>query len=649
MSLVLRRSYSLKFRKNVQICNKCNSWPVGVFIISKRSFNDDKVNDHGFSSSSIIMENGYNVQELPILIRKLKDISDFEKIPKVESPQSTGDSHNNYHVIQAEFKQCMDLRDVFLLISRCTKITPSIALGAIERIYDLENNPTALVIDNDIKNDYISVAKGAILNKLLKIVMKTEDTYTILNILKTVSSVIEPYKHNFCEELLARVVDNKLTLNQLCDFMSYLIANNNDPKYSELADKLWVGFIERENEINENNIVHIFKILPGLKSSRRTIFVLLEQKLSDIWYKIRAPCMQEILEIFLREKCFSLQSFAVVGTWLNMNIHALDEDTLLDIITKLTTLNYTDNHVEKAVEKYMRHKSAKITSHVLIVGILKYCMQFQIRNEYILNGCGQFLLKNKDYIPTSFLKCFIYPFGYLNFYPNCYEFWTAVEETLVEKFEKMNIDDLSLIVLSFIYAGKYPLQLVNKMFTSEYLARINKHEIMRRLNLIDTALSLECQEYPGPLLPKDHWLQPVTQDKRIKNMLDKINGIFSSIVEDSMKVSNAVMIPNFCSDQTYLIDVMLHESEIGQNLCNWKLKSMKNKFIAILVHLPDHYCCDNSTLIGPQTLRIKHLRMLGIKVVSLKYSKLSQLYTSHDKPALIKYLKDSIGNALPCL
>ncbi|CAG4977697.1 unnamed protein product [Parnassius apollo] len=553
MSLVLRRSYSLKFRKNVPICNKCNSWPVGAFNIFKRSFNDDKVNNHGFSSSSIIMENGYNVQELPILIRKLKDISDFEKDSKVESPQSTGDyyTNNNYHVIQAEFKQCTDLRDVFLLISRCAKITPSIALGAIERIYDLENNPISLVIDNDIKNDHnISVAKAAILDKLLKVVMETKDTYTILNILKTVSSVIEPHKHNFCEELLARVVDNKLTLNQLCDFISYLIANSNDSKYSELVDKLWIGFVERENEINENNIVNIFKILPGLKSSRRTIFILLEQKLSDIWYKITAPYMQEILEIFLREKCFSLQSFAVVGTWFNMNIHSLDDDALLDIITKLTSLNYTDNHIEKAVEKYMKHKSAKITSHVLIV---------------------------------------------------------------------------------------------------EYLTRITKPEIMKRLNLIDTALSLECKEYPGPLVPKDHWLEPVIQDKRIENMLEKINGIFSSIVGNSIKISNAVLIPNICSDQTYLIDVMLHESEIGQSLCNWKLKSMKNKFIAILIHLPDHYCSDNSTLIGPQNLRVKHLRMLGIKVVSLKYSKLSQFYTSHDKPAMIKYVKDSINNGVPCL
>ncbi|XP_014356530.2 FAST kinase domain-containing protein 3, mitochondrial [Papilio machaon] len=644
MSLVFRRSY-IKFRKSVQICGNSNCSNNNGFIIGNRSFSDDKLKNHDFTHTTILIENGYNVQELPIVIRKLNDIGEFENVRKLEPPNTTSDSLN-YNLIQAEFKQCTHLRDVFSLITKCSKITPNIALAAIERIYDLEKITTPMVVD--IKPDYISDAKGAILEKLLRVVIRTEDTNTILNILKTDSSLLHPYKHKFCDEVLNRVIDNKLTLDQICNFTKYLIKNNVDPKYSETIDKMWVGFIEKEDEIDETNIDLLFKILPGLKSSKRTIIVLLEQKLSDYWYKIKVSSMQDILEIFLQVKYFSLQSFAIVGSWFNRNIHVLDEDTLLDIITKLTRLNYTDYQVEKAVERYMKYKESKIKSHVLIVAILNYCMQFKIRNKDILNVCGNYLINNINNIPASFLKCCVYPYGYLNFQPDNKEFCTILEKNLLVKFDKMNVDDLSSIALSFIYIGQYPFQLVNRMFSSEYLTKISNQDIMNRLKLIDTALSLEAQEYPGPLLPKDHWLKPIEQDKRVQNILEKINDTFLSIVGKSMKISNGVLLPNFCSDQTYFIDIMIHPIDFGNNFSNWKSKYVKNKLTAVLVFLPDHYCSDDKTLIGPQMMRVKHLQLLGMKVVGLKYSQLSQLHTLYDKPGLKKYIKQSIENAITC-
>ncbi|KPI95064.1 Fas-activated serine/threonine kinase [Papilio xuthus] len=644
MSLVFRRSY-IKFRNSVQICGNTNCSNNNVLTIGNRSFSDDKLNNHDFTHTTILIENGYNVQELPIVIRKLKDIGEFENGRKLE-PSHTNSDSLNYHLIQAEFKQCADLRDVFSLITKCSKITPNIALAAIERIYDLEMTTMPVVVD--LKPDYISDAKGAILEKLLRVVIKTEDTNTILNILKTDSLLLQPYKHKFCDEVLNRVIDNKLTLDQICNFTRYLINNNVDPKYSETIDKMWVGFIEKEDQIDETNIEFLFKILPGLKTSKRTIIVLLEQKLSDFWYKIKVSSMQDILDIFLQVKYFSLQSFAIVGSWFSRNIHVLDEDTLLDIITKLTRLNYTDDQVEKAVERYMRHKESKIKSHVLIVAILNYCMQFKIRNENILNVCGNYLINNINIIPASFLKSCIYPCGYLNFRPDCKEFWTLIEKNLIMKFDKMNADDLSNIALSFIYIGEYPFQLVNRLFSSEYLTKISNQDIMNRLQLIDTALSLETKEYPGPLLPKDHWLKPIEQDKRVQSILEKINETFLSIVGESMKISNGVLLPNFCSDQTYLIDVMIHPIDFGNHFTDWKSKCMKNKLTAVLVFLPDHYCSDDKTLIGPQMMRVKHLQILGMKVVGLKYSQLSQLYTLHDKPGLKKYIKQSIENAIAC-
>ncbi|XP_026320272.1 FAST kinase domain-containing protein 3, mitochondrial-like [Hyposmocoma kahamanoa] len=649
MSIVLR-SY-LKVKNNVLSVGSSKSSPVLMYVspLFTRHLSEDKTNSPEFINSSILMENGMNVQELPLIVRKLTNIAEIDEKSTVEDPQSAPDN-GSYHLIQAEFKQCVDLRDVFSLLSKCTKITPNIALGAMERIYDIEKNPmdaAPMLIDS---NTHINMAKGAILDKLLKVIIKTEDTQTTLNILKTISNFMDPYKHKFCEELLFRVIDNKLSILQICEFLSFLINNRSDPRYSEIIDKLWIGFVQKEADINEVNIVKIFTILPGLKVSKRTILTLLEQKFADLWSKIKVPVMQEILNTFLEVKYSSMQSFAVVGTWIHKNIHALDEESFLDIVTKVTRLNYTDDHIEKAIEKYIKLKGPRIQSPIVIVSILNYCMQFQIRNEQILNACSEYFLTNGNVIPASFLKSFIYPFGYLYFDPiQGFEFWQQAERVLEEKFDKISADDLASMILSFIFVGKHPLELVKRMLSPEYLVRINNPQVMKKFHLVDTALSLECKDYSIPLLPKDQWSKFTLQDSRVRNIIDKIKDTLQEVAGGVDNYSTCVFIPNLHFDETYLIDIMLHPAGLGSNNFNWKLKSGKNVNTAILIHLPDHYCSDNKQLIGPQVMKKRHLKILSMKVVSLKYSIISKFYTSFNTSDLKKYLIASILNAEPCM
>lgn len=642
---------SLVFRR----CLKANSYIVfvgnSVVPVPKtcfnRSFSDEKsLNETQYSSSTIFIENGLNVHELPLVVRRLKHISEVDETLATEPPKSTTDSLN-YHMIQEEFKQCMDLRDVFSLLTKCTKITPNIALGAMERIYDLEKNPTLLTMAD--KTVHVNLAKGAILDKLIRVVMKTEDTQTILNILNTVSSFMELYKPKFSDEILLRVIDNKLSIEQLCVFMEFLIRNKSEPKYSETIDKLWVGFFERENDIDEHNIGKVFQVLHGLKSSKKTILALLEQKFSDLWFKINVNVMLDILETFVQEKYISAQSFAVVGTWLYSNIHAIDQDSLLDIISKLTRLNYTDHQVEKAVEKYIKLKGSKISSHVLVVGILNYCLHFQIRNELILKICSEYFLRNSQKVPNMFLKSVVYPFGYLNFDPmQGQEFWDLVETILDKDFGKFSTDDICSILLSFIYVQKYPLKLANRLLSSENLIKVNNPESLKKLHLIDTALSLECSDYHGPLLPKDQWTKNAPQDPRIRNIIKKTEDVFKSVAGGPYKFSTAVMVPHIYSDATYLIDILVHPAGLVNNTFNWKTQSARNENIAVLIHLPDHYCSDCEHLVGHQEMRKKHLKILGMKVVSLKYTILSNFYTSCNTSGLRQYLVDSLGNAEQC-
>ncbi|VVC95183.1 unnamed protein product [Leptidea sinapis] len=634
---MLLRSYS-KTRNSLLLCSK-QCVPVKSYnAVYSRFFSDEILYDNkNIINGTILIENGYNVQELPVVIRKIKDLPELDSSLIKKAPEGSSESIN-YHLIQEEFKQCMNLRDIFTLINKCTKITPNIALGAIERIYELEKNPLTLPIDT--QNDHINYAKDAILEKLLKVVMKTEETQTIINILKTSSTLIEPYKFKFCDELLLRVIDSKLSVEQLCEFAKFLTENSKEPKYHEMIDKLWVGFKEKEDQINETNIVDIFKALSGFKVSKKIITLLVEHKLAELWPQINTDSMQVIMDVIITEKYFSLQTLAILANWFYANIHAFNEETMLEILTKFMKLDYYNEQVERALEKYLRFKREKIQSYVFIVSVLNYCMQFQLRNTIILDICYEYYMNNISTIPPSFLKSMIYPFGFL-YYNQLEEFRKVTEEVLIEKFKRISIDDLCSIVLSFIYMGHYSKELISKLFHPEVVTKVNNPNILRKLYLIDTCLSVECDNESGPFLPKDQWLQPVSQDKRVSHIISKIKEHIVGVVGSEDNLSTGVLIPNYCSDETYLIDIMLHPVGLGSSTFNWKMRLRKNENTAILIHLPNHYCSDNH-LIGQQMLRRRHLSLLGFKVISIDYSTICQLFMSNRIPELKQYIEQNI-------
>lgn len=63
-------------------------------------------------------------------------------------------------------------------------------------------------------------------------------------------------------------------------------------------------------------------------------------------------------------------------------------------------------------------------------------------------------------------------------------------------------------------------------------------------------------------------------------------------------------------------------------------------FTAILINIPEHYASDGKTLVGPQVMRVRHLKLLGFNVVNLNYETLASLRNLPE--ALMEYLKSQI-------
>lgn len=615
-------------------------------FIPRRSKTDDSYKSSDLTSSTILVQDGLTVQELPVIVYKVKNVlyPHIEKSDVSENSTKYTEKESSVHLmINKEFAKCSTLDDVYLLLSKCSTITPNIALGALECVYnicDSLNNNGEILLDT------------VLLDKLCNIISCSDDIYAIMRALNVVVSKNKNYLDILSDEILKRIADNKLSVLQACDVIAFFGNNIEVEKYSLNIEKLWVGLVGKEKEFDEEKTIKCFSILHYLKTSQKIVLRVLERRMLTLWWQMKPESVIQVMDCLLKNKIYATKILPVLGKWTNTNIHTLSEDNLLEIVSKLNSLEYTDVLIEKALERYIKVKGLNIKLDILMVAIMNHITMFKIRNPHILSGCAEYFIANGKNLNPIFLKPILYPFGFLNFQPsNGLKFWETVENVVSEKFLKIPVDDILDILLSCIYLEKYPLNFVTNVFNPNFLERINisekSHKLRCKLKLLDTAMTLECKAYKGPLLPKYRTSQPYWYDGRIKRLVNHIRENLNFIAGGEDSWSTFVMLPNIFASNLYIVDLMIHPKGLRNSILSLNLIKDRNVNVAVLINLPDHFCSKGETLIGPQSMRIKHLRLMGVKVVSLKYEILYKL-SIHSK-ALNNYIVENLKEALPAL
>lgn len=643
-----------------------------------------KRNDLG--QTTIILQDGLEMQELPAIVRKIKDVglvsvpnSDFTNSEATKyvgdvcshSPNThQGNNSNSREVPHLEneseaaeiiegFNRCFTTKGVFLLLETMPEeeVTPLVAFNALKKIIELENNHqyrNVLVRSGDDTPE--NFTRTAIFSQLINNVVSGAESDVILDTLKIVSREMSgarasPYKDKLCDEILVRVTDGKFTVVQVCEIVKMLASFTNEKKNAENVDKLWIGLVDKEKEITEKNIMEVFRILPVLKQSRKMVFRLLERKSRHVWWRLPGSAIAEILSILFEVKLFSPKMMVVLSRWINTNIHAASEDDLLKIVRGFCALDYVDPGITKALERYVKAKSSKVKNVAVLSAIMDYCGRFQIRSEPILKGCERYFIEHGQSFSPVVIKAMFVPFGTLNFPPSdSQKFWHVLESVLDEKFVQFCPDDAIDVMLTCVYLGKFPLNFVRNIFNPYFLDRLHSYRDMNilrqmriKLKLFDTAMTLECSQYRGPMLPRDHSAKSLWQDGRIRRMINYISEPLADIFGGHDKLTTSVILPTLPTLDLYVIDIMLHPSGMGGSTIHFNLRRECNMYVAVLIHVPEHYCVGSTQLIGPQVMRKRHFRRLGMKVVELQYDRLAKLRV-HPK-TLQEYLIEKLKSA----
>ena len=381
---------TLQYSAGAGLTSKSSVSATATTTIISRNFSDssstngssnDKTTPTTLGQTTILVQQGCDIQELPVILRKMKS-DEFatictDKLPENDNVQYSSSqpiSHQEYELRPEE---------VIIMIDNCTSVigTMSVISQVPERF--LTPEIAAHTFDKLIRNEGIIGLKNLehsspVFEKLLNCILKNGDHKMLLDFMEVLKKFLDLEKtvQRFCDELLLRNSDGILNVIEICECIERFV----DCKQQDAAEKFWTGFTDAEKTINDKNIKFIYKILPKLKVSRRMVVGVIEQRIGQVWWNLTPDAVSESILALTESRnggpppTRTMQYFA---RWLNTNIHAVTETHLETIVSSLSKLDFSNSQVEKALERYVKAKGIKIKSQHLIGTILEHCVHFR--------------------------------------------------------------------------------------------------------------------------------------------------------------------------------------------------------------------------------------------------------------------------------
>lgn len=610
--------------------------------------------------STILVQQGGEIQDLPVIMRKIgqDDItamcSSASLVPSLPSD-----------AVSFTLKQHCDADRVIQRLCDADEGLLSF-LGAVEELTDdeLANADVAKYafkrlldfVTTSEQLDTLESCSNASFDRLLNAFLANCDTKSLLDAMPILplqsssnsNSSSSTTMTKLCDELLTRSSSDCLSIVEICESIHQFAAAGQ----VAAAEKFWSALSDQDRHIDEHNIKFIYAVLPRLRVSRRMVMGVLERRIRSIFWRLTPTAVHEIMQILCTCNVPSARSLQTISRWLNTNIHAVDETQLTGILTAFTQLDFSDEQLEKALERYVKAKGVKIQQHALVAAILQHCSAHRLRNPHILNGCSEFFIVHASNLHPDLLRPIFWPFGQLNYQPsNGVRFWKTIELYIDQHLDRLSTSDAVDVMLTCVYLSRYPLNFVQRIFNPYFLDRLHtrtplaQHPKLRSdLKLFDTAMAIECADYNGPMLPRDHSAKSVWQDGRIKRIVQQLTDVWTLVAGGETQFSRHVVHQQLPLNPLYIIDVLVHPAGMGQ-LWSFNVHTDRNVYAALLIHVPDHYDSTGLHLNGAQAMRVRHLRKLGLKVVQLEYEQLNRLRVHGVE--LREYVVDRMRHALP--
>lgn len=320
------------------------------------------------------------------------------------------------------------------------EVTPFVSFSILKKLFELENNfgfrnkgRSWTSAENNSTTE--TFARLAIVTKLMDTIITCDNSSLLLDTLDLLGresthvndnadGIYDPenhldYRNKVFQEILVRVTEGKLDLEQVCRAVVILGKMEMEKGFSfnnDFIDKFWVGIDGNSDEINSENIVEVVRIVKYFKKSSRLVLNLAERKCYSLYWKMSTATVAEICSIItssggrvsVEEKSSHGINYWQIPSRLlttlckctNLNIHKVTESELSSIVETLHSLSFYDSAIEQ-VRKHFHYSSCAMHAIKYYVINIKYHVisvypgieqvhESQMSQNYGSAACGKY-------------------------------------------------------------------------------------------------------------------------------------------------------------------------------------------------------------------------------------------------------------------
>lgn len=588
-----------------------------------------------FGHSVILLQDGLNIEELPIAVRRANNqFLQMRLKSNFDVPNNLTSAQKNSS--DSIFKKCQNPEAVISKLDEFNidEVAPSLAYHALAKLSELGMNI-------EYRNQGAELDKSftidSVLLQLGNIICKSGTTDNLIGSMKLILLPSFPGRIGSLRKLLAeqclnRVLDNICNIVQVCQIVEIFSAM----QQQLWADKCWVGLMGRK--IDEADILRVFKILPSLKESQRAVFNHLERL---VVAGANLPEERRVLEILTLVDELRLPHRRIclcLSKWMRLNLHIMTEDGITKMLVLFRRLDYSDLHLVQAMGRFFKSRTSGVQEE-LIVAASDYFRHFQLCHTVVLNViANSFSRLGHKKLNVQTVEAVLTAFGVLDFHPeNDYAFWSAVEEAIDKRLIEFRPESLLNVFLSCIYLQRYPLNFVPRLFSSHFIHRLHsqtQYELIEscrsKMKLLDAAMSFECGQYgTSHVLPKDYHAKAMARDGRISRAANQLVTPLLQICEHRFNVTASVVLRDLPLNPIYVVDVLISPAGEPAIFRYGYGRTYDNRnCVAILIHPPEHYAIHTTSkkrLVGVQAMRHRHLLLMGFRPVHFDWQELVSL------------------------
>nr|XP_020022077.1 FAST kinase domain-containing protein 3, mitochondrial-like [Castor canadensis]XP_020022078.1 FAST kinase domain-containing protein 3, mitochondrial-like [Castor canadensis]XP_020022079.1 FAST kinase domain-containing protein 3, mitochondrial-like [Castor canadensis] len=395
-----------------------------------------------------------------------------------------------------------------------------------------------------------------------------------------------------------------------------------------------------------DDIVAVYRILQACPEKVDQYQTFLNRinniSLSLVSYLSPKLISQVLAALVILDQTHALPLVIKLGKYAVKYIPHFTNEELKRVLEAFMYFGHNDRFFTKALEQHIAPLCLTLDPEV-ISKMMEYCSRKQILSEPILNAAAEtFVCQPEKFSPCQISEI-IEPLGKLNYLPpNAPVLFRKLENVLFTHFNSFPPKTLLRLLHSCSLIECHPVNFMTKIFSPFFLQKLQGEESdldrlsLAQLTQLFLTSILECPFYKGPkLLPKYQVKSFFTPCCSLETPMDY--HLYKSVMTGLIDLLGArsYFASKVLTPYCYTIDVEIKLDEEGLVL-PFTVQEDVHKRVALCIDGPERFCSDSKHLLGKESIKQRHLRLLGYQVVQVPYHEIEMLKSRLE---LVEYLQ----------